>query len=70
MKDRLIVTNKLKPFLTLVFVVAASVCIAQPSATDPSIFDPVNDVPIDGAIVLLTVAGLGLGVKKLYQNKK
>ena len=54
----------------MVFVVAASVCFAQPSATDPTIFDPVNDVPIDGAIALLSIAGLGLGVKKLYQNKK
>jgi|LauGreDrversion4_2_1035121.scaffolds.fasta_scaffold44992_5 hypothetical protein len=70
MKDRFIVTNKLKPYITLVFVMAACFCMAQPSATDPTIFDPVDDVPIDGAIALLTLAGLGLGVKKLYQNKK
>lgn len=70
MKDRLTVTNKLKLIITIVFVITTGICFAQPSASDPSIFDPVEDVPIDGAIALLTLSGIGLGVKKLYQNKK
>ena len=35
---------------------------------DPS--DPGNSVPIDGGLVFLVVAGLGLGVWKVYQVRK
>ena len=33
------------------------------------IFEEVDDVPIDGAIALLTIAGAGLGIKKLFRKR-
>lgn len=41
-----------------------------PNQGDPNIFEEIEDVPIDGAIMLLTAAGAGLGFTKLYNRKK
>ena len=52
----------------------ASIVMAQPSAptspTSATLFEEIDDVPINGAIALLTSAGIGLGIKKLYGRKK
>lgn len=51
-----------------------SIVMAQPSSpTSPSsatLFEEIDDVPINGAIALLTSAGIGLGIRKLYARKK
>jgi hypothetical protein len=45
--------------------------MAQPNSPSSSgIFEEIDDVPINGAIALLTSAGIGLGIKKLYSRKK
>jgi hypothetical protein len=57
--------------MLFVFVSIASIVIAQPNAPASStIFEEIDDVPINGAIALLTTAGIGLGIKKLYGRKK
>lgn len=64
---------KVFPIL-LVLLTVTSIVMAQPSApTSPSsatLFEEVDDVPINGAIALLTSAGIGLGIKRLYSRKK
>lgn len=64
---------KLLPVL-IVLLTIASVAMAQPSSpTSPSsasLFEEIDDVPINGAIALLTSAGIGLGIRKLYARKK
>lgn len=42
-------------------------------AQDPDPFDPDvndNDVPIDGGVSLLIAAGIGYGLKKVYDKRK
>ncbi len=57
--------------MLFVFVSIASIVMAQPNAPASStIFEEIDDVPINGAIALLTTAGIGLGIKKLYGRKK
>lgn len=52
--------------LTLLLTVTVSASLwAQPGFDDD-----VNDTPIDGGIALLVAAGLGYGLKKMYQAKK
>ncbi len=63
-------TIKRKLILFLSFSLVATWCMAQPDSGNPGIFESVNDAPIDGAMALLTLTGLGIGVKKLYQRKK
>lgn len=64
---------KLLPVL-IVLLTIASVAMAQPnSSINPSsgtVFEEIDDVPINGAIALLTSAGIGLGIKRLYSRKK
>ena len=65
--------NKIFKLLSIVFVFIsiASIVMAQPNAPSSStIFEEIDDVPINGAIALLTSAGIGLGIKKLYSRKK
>lgn len=70
LKTRL-VKNKVKVVLFIVFTLVSMVAFSQPpNQGDPSIFEEIEDVPIDGAIALLTIAGTSLGIKKLYQRKK
>lgn len=60
---------KLIPLIS--FLLITTVAFSQsvtPNSGD--IFEDIDDVPIDGAIALLTAAGIGLGVKKLYNRKK
>ncbi|MFN3446570.1 MAG: hypothetical protein ACK44D_12580 [Bacteroidia bacterium] len=58
----------------IVFLSIATIAMAQPSSpTSPSsatLFEEIDDVPINGAIALLTSAGIGLGIRKLYGRKK
>ncbi len=60
--------------IVFVFLSVASIVMAQPSSpTSPSsatLFEEIDDVPINGAIALLTSAGIGLGIRKLYGRKK
>ena len=56
--------------LIILFVAIASVAMAQLPPNDSTIFEEINDVPINGAIALLTSAGIGLGIKKLYSRRK
>lgn len=57
--------------ILFVFVSIASIVMAQPNSPSSSgIFEEIDDVPINGAIALLTSAGIGLGIKKLYSRKK
>lgn len=62
--------TKLTPvFIFLIF--AASTAMGQSiTPNSGTIFEETNDVPIDGAILLLTAAGAGLGIKRLYARKK
>ncbi|MES2691367.1 MAG: hypothetical protein V4658_13240 [Bacteroidota bacterium] len=64
-------SNKVKAVLFIVFTLVGMAAYSQPpNQGDPSIFEEIDDVPIDGAIALLTIAGTGLGIKKLYHRKK
>jgi hypothetical protein len=60
--------------IVIVFLSIATIAMAQPSSpTSPSsatLFEEIDDVPINGAIALLTSAGIGLGIRKLYSRKK
>lgn len=70
LKPRL-VSNKVKVILFIAFTLVTMVAFAQPpNQGDPGIFEEIDDVPIDGAIALLTIAGTSLGIKKLYHRKK
>lgn len=54
------------------FLVFATQIASAQSITPNSgdIFEETNDVPIDSAILLLTAAGAGLGIKRLYARRK
>ena len=41
----------------------------KPSQNPPGAPTPGNSVPIDGGLVVLLAAGLGLGAKIIYDNK-
>ncbi len=58
--------------LIILFVAIASIVMAQPNGAPDAagIFEEIEDIPINGAIALLTSAGVGLGIKKLYARKK
>ncbi|MBP9186194.1 MAG: hypothetical protein KBG11_03785 [Bacteroidia bacterium] len=57
--------------LLILFVAFASIVIAQPNSPSAAgLFEEIEDIPINGAIALLTSAGIGLGIKKLYARKK
>lgn len=68
--------SKFFKVLSILFVLLTitSIVMAQPSSpTSPSsatLFEEIDDVPINGAIALLTSAGIGLGIRKLYARKK
>ncbi len=51
-------------FNILLSISSFTVINAQPGSGD----DP--DVPIDGGVSLLVAAGVGYGIKKLYNKKK
>lgn len=36
---------------------------------DTGLFEEVQDVPVDGGLGFLLVAGIGYGIKKLYSKK-
>ncbi|MES2559847.1 MAG: hypothetical protein V4590_08920 [Bacteroidota bacterium] len=36
---------------------------------DTGLFEEVQDVPVDGGLGILLVAGIGYGIKKLYAKK-
>jgi hypothetical protein len=61
------ISKKLIALFLLLFLVQVSFSQSiTPNSGD--IFEETSDVPIDGAIALLTIAGLGIGVKKLYNK--
>lgn len=55
--------------LLIVCTIASLTVVAQPDSSG-SVWEEINDVPIDGAIALLAAAGAGIGLKKLYKAKK
>jgi hypothetical protein len=59
----------MKKFFALL---AFAFCMSLPlfSLAQPGGDDDVVDVPIDGGISLLIVAGVGYGAKKLYGSKQ
>lgn len=64
---------KLKSIFTaVIFTLIASVAIAMPPGGlggNPDNDDPDNDVPIDGGIGILLVAGAAYGAKKVLKKK-
>jgi hypothetical protein len=64
--------SRILRFIPLIcFTLIATLAFSQSSTPNSGdIFEEISDVPIDGAIAILTVAGIGLGVKKLYNRKK
>jgi hypothetical protein len=36
---------------------------------DATTFEEINDIPIDGAIALLSMLGIGYGIKTIYKSK-
>ena len=57
--------------IALAFVCSSLNAIAQGVAPNSSdAFDQVLDVPVDGGLYMLIAAGVGYGVKKLYNKKK
>lgn len=63
--------NKLLKLILLFCAITISVAVfAQSAPNSAGIFDEeINDVPINGAIALLTMAGIGIGIKKLHKKK-
>lgn len=51
--------------LVLIQVVWAQT--GPPNSADT--FEEINDVPIDGAIALLSMLGIGYGIKTIYNSK-
>lgn len=59
------VIKRLKLFLVIGMIVIPAFVKAQPP------FDPgVTDAPFDGGVSLLVAAGIGYGLKKVYNKKK
>ncbi len=56
--------KKLKLLLVIGTVTIPTILMAQ----DPP--DDVTDVPFDGGVSLLVAAGIGYGLKKVYDEKK
>ncbi len=76
MQDKMNLIPEMKIFKQLI-IVALMLCpfilMAQPNSTSPSsaaVFEEINDVPIDGAIALLGLAGAGFGIRALYRQKR
>lgn len=59
------VGNKLKLLLIVNLIIVPGILIAQEPFPDNT-----EDVPFDGGISLLVAAGLGYGLKKVYEKKK
>lgn len=60
-----------KSFLTLVLLLFAAICTYAQDLPpgDTGLFEEVQDVPVDGGLGFLLVAGIGYGIKKLYSKK-
>lgn len=57
--------NQYKLLLIICIIMLPAISIAQPD------FDPETvDVPFDGGVSLLVAAGIGYGMKKIYDKKK
>jgi hypothetical protein len=55
----------------LLFLVAAMSAFAQDLPPGESgLFEEVQDIPVDGGLGFLLVAGIGYGIKKLYSKKQ
>ncbi len=64
MKLKISTTQIITCSLVFLFFLLPSLSNAQ-----PGFGDDVNDVPIDGGLSLLAVAGIGYGAKKIQQRK-
>lgn len=58
--------NKLKLFLIIGMITIPTILMAQ---IDDGI-DNTQDVPFDGGVTLLVAAGIGYGLKKMYEKRK
>ena len=58
-------------FLWCALTICPQISVAQSSAVPDPSCDPLDpDCPIDGGLSLLIAAGIGLGAKKAYQERK
>ncbi len=55
--------------LLLLFVVTRTFAQDIPPG-DSGLFEEVQDVPVDGGLGFLLLAGIGYGIKKLYSKKQ
>lgn len=60
--------KKLKLVIIVAMIAIPGALIAQPDMGDGG--DDVDDVPLDGGVSLLVAAGLGYGLKKVYDKKR
>lgn len=56
-------------FLSLFILFVMPAFAQPPNQGDPGIFEEIDDVPVDGAIMMLATAGIGIGIRKLYKKK-
>lgn len=61
--------NQYKLLLIICFIIIPAISIATPDFGDGD-DDDVQDVPFDGGVSLLVAAGIGYGMKKIYDKKK
>jgi hypothetical protein len=62
---------KSKSLLIAVIIICAFMCMPSlvfAGATDP--YCPPTEAPLDGGLTLLIAAGIGYGVKKVYDKRK
>lgn len=55
--------------LILLLLVVTSLFAQDLPPGDTGLFEEVQDVPVDGGLGFLLVAGIGYGIKKLYSKK-
>jgi hypothetical protein len=62
----------MKQKISVLAILVVVLIIFLPSLihAQPVFDDDVNDVPVDGGLSLLLVAGVGYGVKKMRDNRK
>jgi len=55
--------------LLLIASLLIQVVWAQGPPNDATTFEEINDVPIDGAIAILSMLGIGYGIKTINKSK-
>ncbi len=59
-------------FIKILLIIAVLIQVVWAQTGPPSsaeTFEEINDVPIDGAIALLSMLGIGYGIKTIYKSK-